>query len=246
MGFDVNVLGTGSSGNSIMIDDSIMIDAGLGYRTLKDYGARADAIMISHQHGDHINMSFVRRMIDSRPVFMRNKFFINESTRQHIRNKLSAEYSSAVDRITPINDESSFDVTAKSGQTYHVETYRLSHDVENQGFVITNGDGEKLIHATDTETMRFAPRDKYDTLLVEGNWDEDKFIEMVESEDRNENMRALRNLRHLSVQSFETFVRNNSHSESHILQLHASMELGSTSLIGSDFETIDALKKLKK
>ena len=54
MSYDINVLGTGSSGNAILIDDEILIDIGLGYRTIKDALHRASAIFVTHEHGDHL------------------------------------------------------------------------------------------------------------------------------------------------------------------------------------------------
>ena len=63
---------------------------------------------------------------------------------------------------------------------YQLKTYKLVHDVENYGLVFTNLDtGKTLIHATDTETMKYAPEGKYDTLLIEGNYEEERLDKAV-------------------------------------------------------------------
>ena len=36
MSFDINIIGTGSSGNCIVINDELVIDIGLSYSALKD------------------------------------------------------------------------------------------------------------------------------------------------------------------------------------------------------------------
>ena len=110
--------------------------------------------------------------------------------------------------------------------TYRVETYPLYHDVENQGFVFTKNGQSTLIHATDTSTMKDAPQRQYDVILVEGNYDESKLIEYLQSEDRNTRYRAARNLRHLSIQAHENFVKSHSHPKTQSLMLHESYDFG--------------------
>ncbi len=56
--------------------------------------------------------------------------------------------------------------------------------------MITNEDGETLLFATDTNSMISAPRRKYDYLVVEGNYDEDKVVEASLSDDDITAMRA--------------------------------------------------------
>ena len=111
------------------------------------------------------------------------------------------------------------------GVEYQIETYPLYHDVENQGFVITK-DGKTLIHATDTSTMKDAPNKQFDVILVEGNYDESKLIEYLKSDDREVRYRAARNLRHLSIQAHENFVKSHSHPETVSLMLHESYDFG--------------------
>lgn len=231
MAYDINVIATGSSGNAICIDDNIIIDIGIGYPRLEPYLMKCSAIFVTHRHGDHFKYNVLKRLYKKRPALVTNRTFLNSDTHDYLSTKVP-ELANPMSKSPIMQVENwSTNVTCRDGRTYHVETYKLAHDVENQGFIITNDQGEKLIHATDTSTMKYAPRDKYDWLLIEGNWDQDKFDEMLESDDINLQWRAIRNIRHLSVQDFEVFVRNNSHPTSRVHQLHASLELGSTSTL---------------
>lgn len=245
MAFDINVLGTGSSGNSILIDDTILIDIGLGYRTIKDALHAAQAIFVTHRHGDHLNMSALNGLIKNRPVIVSHAMYMNADTKRHAELKVSPKNAPIVSKVKVMHGDGwTTTVKSKTGHTYTVETYPLDHDVENQGFVITNEFGEKLIHATDTTTMKYAPQGIYDYLLIEGNWDEDKFDDIFDSGDYNLMTRALYNMRHLSVQDMEAFVRAHSHENSMILQLHESMELGSKSLMNTSFTHSDLTNHL--
>lgn len=246
MAYSIDVLGTGSSGNSIFVDDNFLIDIGLGYRTIKDALATTSAIFVTHRHGDHLTPSLVKRMFEERPFMMERNFFINEDSRQYLIKKLP-QHENRLKNLDVIHPNGwTHTLKTRNDKTYYIETYPLVHDVENQGFIIENEQGDTLIHATDTSTMKYAPNRIFDYLLVEGNWDEDKFDEMIESHNENDVMRALRNTRHLSVQAFEKFVRAHSHDSSIVLQLHESMELGSRSLMGMNFDEARLKRKITK
>lgn len=47
---DYNILGTGSSGNCIIVNDNIMLDCGLTYAKIKPYLKKIKLIFISHRH----------------------------------------------------------------------------------------------------------------------------------------------------------------------------------------------------
>ena len=181
--FKVDIIGTGSTGNAVVIDDKLLIDCGLTFDKLGDKVMGIEHIFITHRHGDHIKVPTLSKIYKDRPWVL-------------------------------------------------LETFKLYHDVPNQGFVITNEDGETLLFATDTNSMISAPRRKYDYLVVEGNYDEDKVVEASLSDDDITAMRAQRNLRHLSVQSFENFVRAHSKEDSVIYQLHESDTFGVSSEFG--------------
>lgn len=221
--FDVQILGTGSTGNAVLIDDCILLDCGLGVRKLMPYLTNVRHLFITHRHGDHLNISVLKNIAKKiSPSIIRHGLHVNADCYELIEKKDPdlAELIEA-ERLTG-SSHLEFEV---KGTKYSVDTYPLYHDVENQGFVITKN-GKTLIHATDTSTMKDAPKGQYDMILVEGNYDESKLVEYLNSQDHDVRYRAARNLRHLSIQAHENFVKSHSHTDTIAVMLHESYDFG--------------------
>lgn len=221
--FSVQILGTGSTGNAVLIDDCIMIDCGLGVRKLMPYMKNVRHLFITHRHGDHLNISVLKNIAKNlSPALIKHGLHVNQDCYELILKK-APEIADMIlaDRLTG-HSHLSFKVDEN---VYDVETYPLYHDVENQGFIFTKN-GKTLIHATDTGSMIDAPSRQYDVILVEGNYDESKLIEYLQSEDRETRYRAARNLRHLSIQAHENFVKSHSHKDTVAIMLHESYDFG--------------------
>lgn len=221
--FKVEILGTGSTGNAVLIDDTIMIDCGLGVNKLLPYLQNVRHLFITHRHSDHLNISVLKNIAKKvSESIIRFGLHVNSDCYEMIERK-APEIAEMIEseRLT---SHSSLNLKI-DGVEYQIETYPLYHDVENQGFVITK-DGKTLIHATDTSTMKDAPNKQFDVILVEGNYDESKLIEYLKSDDREVRYRAARNLRHLSIQAHENFVKSHSHPETVSLMLHESYDFG--------------------
>ena len=221
--FKVEILGTGSTGNAVLIDDTIMIDCGLGVNKLLPYLQNVRHLFITHRHSDHLNISVLKNIAKKvSESIIRFGLHVNSDCYNMIERK-APEIAEMIEseRLT---SHSLLDLKI-DGVEYKIETYPLYHDVENQGFVITKN-GKTLIHATDTSTMKDAPNRQFDVILVEGNYDESKLIEYLKSDDREVRYRAARNLRHLSIQAHENFVKSHSHPETVSLMLHESYDFG--------------------
>ena len=221
--FKVEILGTGSTGNAVLIDDKIMIDCGLGVNKLLPYLQDVRHLCITHRHSDHLNISVLKNIAKKvSESIIRFGLHVNSDCYNMIERK-APEIAEMIEseRLT---SHSLLDLKI-DGVEYKIETYPLYHDVENQGFVITKN-GKTLIHATDTSTMKDAPNWQFDVILVEGNYDESKLIEYLKSDDREVRYRAARNLRHLSIQAHENFVKSHSHPDTISLMLHESYDFG--------------------
>lgn len=221
--FKVEILGTGSTGNAVLIDDTIMIDCGLGVNKLLPYLQNVRHLFITHRHSDHLNISVLKNIAKKvSKSIIRFGLHVNSDCYNMIERK-APEIAEMIEseRLT---SHSLLDLKI-DGVEYKIETYPLYHDVENQGFVITKN-GKTLIHATDTSTMKDAPNRQFDVILVEGNYDESKLIEYLKSDDREVRYRAARNLRHLSIQAHENFVKSHSHRDTISLMLHESYDFG--------------------
>lgn len=260
--FDVNILYTGSNGNVTIIDDCIMIDIGKAYKHVEAYLPKIDKIFITHRHGDHLKPTALTKLRKVMPWKVENGLYMNADTFRYLNEKRGNHepFDLPKERLlkshSPTVKEFDFDNELEphiyefsaGGRDYKLETFWLDHDdVENQGFVITNDQNETLIFATDTATMKMAPAIKYDYIVVEGNYDVDKIYDAYVNGSDNEAFRALRNMRHLSIQDFWQFVRGHSHPKTKVYQLHESDQFGVTNKIEhintADFE--EAQKALK-
>ena len=235
--FDIEVINSGSDGNAVMIDDCILIDFGLAYKHVGKYMNKADVIIVTHRHGDHFHLQAFKMFLKKNSFKVRNVMYMNKDVANHIDEKLENSDLSFVPKRENILKTNTFqdstlevyELNTKKGK-YKMEIFRLVHDVENQGIILTNENGETLIYATDTETMEYAPKGrKYDYILVEGNYDEQKVLEAMKSLDLERVRRSQFNERHLSLSEFENFVKKHSKPNTKVWQLHISSEFGTLS-----------------
>lgn len=243
--FDVNIVSTGSVGNLNIIDGVIAIDVGIPVRDAVEHLPRIEHVLVSHRHRDHLNPAMIHWFMRNRPAIMRYGIHMNESCWQMIEQEGKWGVQAVPMSRTEVLDGRTSTQLRTSKGVYRLDTYPLVHNVPIQGFVLTNPAGETLIHATDTETMRHAPRARYDYLLIEGNWDEDRLYaridEAVAAGDEDGLRRAMQNFRHLSVQDCANFITQNSKPGSRAWQLHESDAFGMT--LG--YHGVDESKMLK-
>lgn len=164
-----SILGSGSAGNSAIVrsgQTTVMVDAGLSARQLEhrleDIGISADdldAIILTHEHGDHT------RGLD---VFLRNRsieVFANIRTKAVLADRMKSEIPWRM-----------FD----SGDVFEVgdlkiQSFYVPHDaVEPMGFVLRNGSGalgvlSDIGHVTSSVRSYLQG---VDALFVEANYDE--------------------------------------------------------------------------
>lgn len=223
--FDINIISTGSAGNCVVIDEKIMIDVGLGDKHIGETLDKIDYLLITHRHGDHLNLGAIKKLHKRKPWKLNKSLYVNEDTRQHIIKSHNTRFDYTPPDSNIIDDSSIFQLKTNE-YTYEVETFKLEHDVENQGFVITREDGLTMVYATDTNTMKYAPKRVYDYIVVESNYDEDKIFDALTSHNFEDRFRASRNFRHLSIQQFKEFVRTHRHKNTEIYALHESGTFG--------------------
>ena len=169
----VCMLASGSKGNAIFVSDgstSILIDAGLSgieiERRLRSKGLcpdDLDAILVSHEHADHIqSVGVLSRRFDL-PVF------ISEGTR-----KAASSHIGNIQDIVNFESGTSFLIN-----TLTIHPFSISHDAEDPvGFTI-NRDKTKIGIATDlgiaTSMVKEHLKD-CSLLILEANHDTDMLI----------------------------------------------------------------------
>lgn len=167
-------LGSGSSGNCYYLgtsDYGILIDAGIGIRTikktLKEYGVSFDkilAVLITHDHADHIKTVGCFGDKQNIPVYATEA--VHEGIR---RNKATQAELLRTKRI--VEKEQTFAI-----RDMKVTAFEVPHDsIENVGYHI-EFEGQSLVLLTDigriTEKITYYAS-KANHLIIEANYDED-------------------------------------------------------------------------
>ena len=171
--------GSGSSGNCYYLGtatDGLMIDIGVGIRTLKkyckDYGIQLQSVkhlLVTHDHADHIKSVGAFSYEYHVPVYATKAVHVGIDHNYCITRKVSDEMKRYVEPGKP------FTVGA-----FHVRPFAVPHDAsENVGYEI-QVEGVSLVIMTDagsvTEEMK-ATIARANYLVIEANHD----VEMVES-----------------------------------------------------------------
>lgn len=170
--------GSGSSGNCYYLytdDESIMIDVGVGVRSLKkyfrEYGLNlsfVDNILVTHDHADHVKSVGSISNDFGIPVYTTLKVHAGIENNYCVRSKISP------DRVKII----------EPGQTFHlgsfeVTSFSVPHDSnENIGYRVKYGDVTFCIitdagHITD-EMSQYISEANY--LVIEANYDEEMLL----------------------------------------------------------------------
>lgn len=195
MGMRFTVLASGSTGNALVVstdEGKVLIDAGLSAKKIdqllkeKDMAAsELDAILVTHEHADHIKgLGAVARKYDL-PVYANEKTW--EELNKHIGE--IAEDKRCVMETGEVRNFGSL----------QVESYGISHDAaEPVGYCFYHED-QKLSLATDLGYMSSKVKEKIqdsDVLILESNHD----IEMLRMGKYPWNIkrRILSDLGHLS------------------------------------------------
>lgn len=193
-----NIVASSSSGNCVTIED-LMFDCGVSYNKIEKYLKDIKVLFYTHSHRDHMKISTYQRIRKRYP---------------HIKIIGNYDVSNYID-LDYICGTLSFDV---AGRTF--TPFDCVHNVPCTGYTWTQ-DGQNVIYATDTTTLKNAPDIKYDWFFIESNHDEKKLLAIL-----NENggvMTFNNSKRHLSTKESKTFYyMNRRNKESKWIELHKS------------------------
>lgn len=198
MGLRFTVLASGSTGNAVVVangESKVMIDAGLSAKKLEQLmeerefnASELDAILVTHEHSDHIKgLGALARKYDL-PVYA------NEKTWEELDRQIG-EIAEGNKRVMDTGTSLDFG-------SLKIESYGISHDAaEPVGYCFYEGD-EKLSLATDLGYMSDKVKEQVidsDVLILESNHD----IEMLRMGRYPWNIkrRILSDIGHLSNES---------------------------------------------
>ena len=199
------IIGSGSSGNAVIINDVIMIDCGVSFKALREVYRDIKIVLLTHIHGDHYNKTTIRKLAKERPTL---RFACCEW--------LAEEVKVIVKRVDVV----------EVGKIYNYGGFKISpiklyHDVPNCGYRVFIGD-KKLLYATDTSTMQGIKAENYDLYMIERNYEESEIMDRISKKEAKGEFsyekRAMHN--HLSEQQCNEFLVENAGEKSEFIYMH--------------------------
>lgn len=203
----VSVLASGSTGNSVLYHQSILVDIGIPYSLFAEIDVQSlMLVLLTHEHRDHLNLYTLRKLQFERPG-------IRIAAGEHLLGNLSGFRNIDV---------------MEAGKIYNYGNIRVSpvvlyHDVPNFGWRIYVGD-KKYFHATDTAHLRGIEAKGYDYYCLEANYDEETVLEAIQAKrevGEYAHQRYSVNV-HLSNQQADEFFYKNKKEDSKLIRLHVS------------------------
>jgi len=203
------IIASGSKGNAIIYFDTIMVDCGIPYSLLTPYVNKLNLVLLTHAHGDHLNISTIKSLSFDRPSL---RFGCGSHLIQHLAGVRNVD----VYEVGKMYDYG----------TFRISPVKLYHDVENFGYRIFKGD-KKVFHATDTFTLQGISAVGYNIYAIEANYDEDRVLDVITDKQMRGEYAYQRGAinSHLSMQQAQNFVlRNGVFGRYDFVQLHQSSE----------------------
>lgn len=171
----VRILATGSSGNCVLVNGHILIDAGITFKHFCEFGVPLGDIthcIITHKHGDHMNKPFVRKLITSGiPVIMSE----DSAGDLSMEGKIDVENCVTKREIQFLHKDQLYGF----GGGLFMQAYpQRHHDIINYALVFHDAD-MRALYSTDLDSIE--PTDvgeglinlgMFDIIMLEGNYDE--------------------------------------------------------------------------
>jgi len=206
------IISTGSKGNAVIIDETILIDCGVPFTKLKDHYKKLKIVLLTHIHIDHFNKTTIKKLASERPTlrFASCEWLIKELVELGIDKR----------RIDIVKPDKSLDY----GE-FKIGVVLLYHNVENCGYRLFKG-GKRLLYATDTNTLDGIEAENYDYYLIEANHTEAGIQERIKAKEQLGlyiyEYEAMKN--HLSKEKADAFILKNAGDNSIFEYLHGHEE----------------------
>ena len=157
---DVNVVATGSTGNCLIFEKSVMVDCGVPYKAVEPFIKELKLVLLTHEHSDHFKVSTIRRMAFEKPKlriacckWLAKKLDdANVPKSQIIVMNPNMVYGYGICDVIPVEVE---------------------HDVPNVAYKILFPAG-KAFYATDCVNLKGIIARNFDVYCVEANYQKDE------------------------------------------------------------------------
>lgn len=213
------IIGTGSKGNAVLINDEILIDCGLPWKKIEPYAKRLKLVLLTHQHKDHFNPKTAGRLHSERPALRW------AMCPWMVKIAWDAGVSKRVIDVVEADEPGKTSKSMIYRNLAIISPEYLVHDVPNCGWHISHG-REHLFYATDTGTLDHVTAKDYDLYLIEANHRraelEDRIAEKQAKGEFAYEFRAARN--HLSEEQAIEWLSKNMGPNSRYVFLHQHKE----------------------
>ena len=203
------IVSTGSKGNAVIIESSVLIDAGVSYKTLEMFTGELKTVLLTHIHSDHFNESTVHRIAKEKPLlrFVCGKWMVEPLLKAGVK-------TLNIDVVKPLK-------FYRIGNGFEISPIKLYHDVPNIGYRIYR-ENEKLLYATDTGHLKGISAKDYDVYLIEANYEDTEIKQRIQEKVNKGEYAYEMNVikRHLSKQQADEFIFNNAGLKSRVEYLH--------------------------
>lgn len=209
------IIATGSTGNAYLIHEEILIDVGVGYKTLTPYLDNVKAILLTHIHGDHFKSDVISRIAMLYPdiTFICGKWIEPNLQRLNVSNYIIADTDGEWIKLHDY-------------LFYPIELFHGDRNgtVQNYGWRIIKGN-HKTIHMTDTGSYDGIKATGYDVIAIEANHDRAYLDYVLDTSKQFEHGYYSRQY-HASNDKALKFVNKNKNEDSEIYYLHGSNTYG--------------------
>ena len=206
------VVATGSKGNCI-IYDKVIIDIGVSFKKCQDHIRNCKFLFLTHEHGDHLNKTTLKKLIDHRPdILIIAPYYLEEKL-----------YPLGLRNVHYIKPNVEYELP-----NLIFKAHEVTHDVLNVAYSLYfQEDHEtyyKIFHATDTYSLDGIEAKDYDLYAVEYNHDEILIQKDIERKkilgQYAHEVAAVYN--HQSFQRAQAWLNDQAKPESRVMKLHLS------------------------
>lgn len=203
-----DIISTGSCGNATVLNEKVLVDCGVPFKSLEKYLDKLLLVLLTHIHSDHFNRGTVKKLAKLRPGL---RWGCGKWMLQHL---IDCGVSPKV-----------IDVYEMGGKYDYgpikLEPFFLIHNVDNCGYKL-NIDGCRVVYATDTSSMVGVSAKHYDLYLVEANYtDEDIDRRIREKQKRGEYAYEVEAKKHhLSQSRCDDWLYQNMGNDSRFVYMH--------------------------
>lgn len=203
------IISTGSKGNAVILNNEILIDCGVTYKSIKPYVKDLKLVLLTHIHCDHFKPETIRKLASERPTL---RFGCGKWLAQSL--VACGVQKWRIDVYPP-------NIRNRYTKDFEIAMIPLVHNVQNCGYKMKIN-GEKIFYATDCNSLDGIEAKDYDLYMIEANYEDEEIQQRIAEKEANGQYayetEVLKN--HLSKAKADDFIAKNAGVNSRYIYLH--------------------------